>query len=116
MAAADMLGKASLAMGLFAVGASLDLNVARVEARLVVIASALKLLATPILAALLCWVLGVDGVARGCALICASVPGAASAYILAKQLGGDAPLMAGITTAQTLAAMATMPAILWLLL
>lgn len=116
LAAADMLGKASLALGLFAVGASLDLTVARLEARAVAAASILKLIATPVLAAALCWTLGVDGVARGCAVICAAVPGAASAYILAKQLGGDAPLMAGITTVQTLAAMATMPLILALLI
>jgi malonate transporter and related proteins len=116
LAAADMLGKASLTLGLFAVGASLDLNVARMEARIVASASALKLIATPVLAAALCWALGVDGVARGCAVICAAVPGAASAYILAKQLGGDAPLMAGITTVQTLAAMITMPLMLTLLI
>ena len=116
LSAADMLGKASLTLGLFAVGASLDLSVARMEARTVVLASALKLIATPIVAAIFCWCLGVDGVARGCAVICAAVPGAASAYILAKQLGGDAPLMAGITTAQTLAAMATMPLVLAALL
>ena len=51
--------------------------------------------------------------ALSAALICAAVPGASSSYILARQLGGDAPLMANITTAQTLAAMVTMPLILW---
>lgn len=116
LATADMLGKASLTLGLFAVGASLDLSVARMEAKAVALATAFKLIATPVLAAGLCWSLDVDGVARGCAVICAAVPGAASAYILAKQLGGDAPLMAGITTAQTLAAMVTMPVMLALLL
>lgn len=113
---ADMLGKSSLTLGLFAVGASLDLTVAKLEAASIAAATALKLVFTPILAALLCWLLGVEGAARGCAVICAAVPGAASAYILAKQLGGDAPLMAGITTVQTLAAIVTMPAMLWLLL
>jgi malonate transporter len=116
LSAADMLGKASLAMGLFAVGASLDLKVARTEASGMTVATVLKLVATPILAAVLCWALGVDGLARSCAIICAAVPGAASSYILAKQLGGDAPLMAGITTVQTLAAIVTMPLVLGLLL
>jgi hypothetical protein len=116
LSTAEMLGKASLTLGLFAVGASLDLSVAKLEAWTVALASTLKLIATPALAAVLCWSLGVDGVARACAVICAAVPGAASAYILAKQLGGDAPLMAGITTAQTLAAMVTMPAVLSVLL
>jgi hypothetical protein len=116
LAVADMLGKASLALGLFAVGASLDLSVARMESGAVALASVMKLILTPLVAAALCWIFGVQGVARGCAVICAAVPGAASAYILAKQLGGDAPLMAGITTAQTLVAMATMPLMLALLI
>jgi predicted permease len=57
----------------------------------------------------------VTGAAKVAALICAAVPGAPSSYILARQLGGDAPLMANITTAQTLAAMLTMPISLWVL-
>jgi predicted permease len=116
LTAADMLGKASLTLGLFAVGASLDLSVARMEIKGVAIASTLKLIATPALCAILCWLLGLDHVARGCALVCAAVPGAASSYILAKQLGGDAPLMSGITTVQTLVAIVTMPLMLWMLL
>jgi predicted permease len=113
---AKMLGDASLALGLFAVGASLNLGVARIEAVSLSAAAGLKLVATPLLAAALCWVAGLDGAARGCVLICAAVPGAASSYILAKQLGGDALLMSGIATVQTLVAIATMPAMLWLLL
>ncbi|HAH09527.1 MAG TPA: hypothetical protein DCL54_12905 [Alphaproteobacteria bacterium] len=116
LVAADMLGKASLALGLLAVGSSLDLAVARLEAANVAIASVLKLLVSPVIVTLLAMPLGLGGTAFGCALICASVPGAASSYILAKQLGGDAPLMAGITTVQTLAAMLTMPLVLWLFL
>jgi predicted permease len=116
LATADMMGKASLTLGLFAVGASLDFAVARIEAHALAIACVLKLLLMPLLAFGLCLFLGVDGTARGCALICAAVPGAASSYILAKQLGGDGPLMASITTAQTLAAMFTMPLMLGLLI
>ena len=51
--------------------------------------------------------------AKTAALICATVPGASSSFILARQLGGNAQLMANITTAQTLAPMVTMPLILW---
>jgi predicted permease len=38
-----------------------------------------------------------------------SLPTASSAYILSRQLGGDAPLMAGIIAFQTLLAAVTMP-------
>lgn len=44
---------------------------------------------------------GLDGPALTTALVFASPPTASSAYILARQLGGDAPLMAGVTAAQT---------------
>jgi len=46
------------------------------------------------------------------ALIAATVPTAAASYILARQMGGDAPLMAEIITLQTVLAMITMPVIL----
>jgi len=45
-------------------------------------------------------------------LLFAAMPTATSAYILARQLGGDAPLMATITTAQTLLAMLSLPLVL----
>jgi predicted permease len=111
----DMVGKAALPLGLLAVGASLDLGHARARPEPIVVATVLKLLVMPLLVAAGATALGIDSTAKMAALICASVPGASSSYILARQLGGDAPLMANITTAQTLAAMVTMPIMLWVL-
>jgi malonate transporter and related proteins len=48
-------------------------------------------------------------------LLAASVPTSGAAFLLARQLGGNAPLMAEIITLQTLAAMITMPVVLALL-
>jgi predicted permease len=111
----DMVGKAALPLGLLAVGASLDLGHARARPAPIVAATLLKLIAMPLLMATGMWALGIDSTAKTAALICAAVPGASSSYILARQLGGDAPLMANITTVQTLAAMLTMPIMLWVL-
>jgi malonate transporter and related proteins len=111
----DMVGKAALPLGLLAVGASLNLGHARERPAPIVAATLLKLIAMPLLVALGATALGVESTAKTAALICAAVPGASSSYILARQLGGDAPLMANITTAQTLAAMVTMPIMLWVL-
>lgn len=111
----DLLGKAALPLGLLAVGASLDLGNALARPAPVVTAMILKLAIMPLIVAAGATALGVTGPAQIAALICAAVPGAPSSYILARQLGGDAPLMANITTAQTLAAMLTMPIILWVL-
>lgn len=37
------------------------------------------------------WALGGDSLAQGIALICGAAPGSAASYILARQMGGDAP-------------------------
>ena len=50
------------------------------------------------------------------ALVFQVLPTASSSYILARQLGGDAPLMAGITAVQTVLAVAAIPLVLALLL
>ena len=111
----DLVGKAALPLGLLAVGASLDLGNALARPAPVITSMLLKLSIMPLIVAAGALALGVTGPAKVAALICAAVPGAPSSYILARQLGGDAPLMANITTAQTLAAMLTMPIMLWVL-
>ena len=111
----DLIGKSALPLGLLAVGASLDLAHARARPAPIVAATVLKLLVMPLLVAAGAAALAITGTAKTAALICAAVPGASSSYILARQLGGDAPLMANITTAQTLLAMVTMPIVLWVL-
>ncbi len=72
----------------------------------------IKLLLMPAFVLSLAWLLGLDPVSRDVALLFAALPTATSAYILARQLGGDAELMAAIITGQTLLAMLTLP--LWL--
>ena len=46
-------------------------------------------------------------------VISAALPASPSSYVLASQMGGDAPLMAGILTAQTILAALTIPPILY---
>ena len=42
-------------------------------------------------------------------MCCTAVPAASNSYILARQMGGDAPLMAQILTFETVLAAITMP-------
>ena len=49
------------------------------------------------------------GIGQEVAVLFAALPTASSSYIMSRQLGGDAPLMAGITTLQTLLAAVTLP-------
>ncbi|AQU84295.1 MULTISPECIES: AEC family transporter [unclassified Halomonas] len=105
----ELLGRAALPLGLVAVGVALRPAALLRFDRGVVATNAIKLLFMPMLVLLLAWLLGLDSVSRDVALLFAALPTATSAYILARQLGGDAELMAAIITGQTLMAMVTLP-------
>ncbi|TVP52634.1 MAG: AEC family transporter [Halomonas sp.] len=108
----ELLGRAALPLGLVAVGVALrPAALLRID-RGVLATNSVKLLLMPALVLALTWVLQLDSVSRDVALLFAALPTATSAYILARQLGGDAELMAAIITGQTLLAMITLP--LWL--
>jgi len=111
----EPLSNLALPMGLMTVGAGLQLSALRGGAAPFVVASALKLVAFPLMAFGLAMLLGLDGTLVQAAVLLATLPTATSAYILARQLGGDAPLMAGIISGQTLLAMVSIPLMLSLL-
>jgi hypothetical protein len=64
---------------------------------------------------LLTEMLDVSGHAQQVAVMCAAVPTGSGAYVLARQMGGDAPLVASILTLQVIVAAVTLPAITALL-
>ena len=110
-----ILSRASLPLGLLIVGADLNLGSMTQSTPAILFSSGLKLVIYPWLIALGCAWLGVSGDALAIAVLFGSLPTATSAYILAIELGGDAPLMAAIITGQTLLAAVTMPLVLiWL--
>ena len=69
----------------------------------------LKLVLMPVLAIALAVWFGVAGSSLAIVAACAAVPTSSSAYVLARQMGGDAPLLAQIITLQTILAAITMP-------
>ncbi|SIP91704.1 MULTISPECIES: AEC family transporter [unclassified Bosea (in: a-proteobacteria)] len=111
----DILGRASLGIGLLVVGAGLDLKRLARPTLAHGLAVTLKLVLMPVLAWFFAHRLGVTGPALSMTIIAAAVPTATAAYFLARELGGDAPLMAEITTLQTLLALATLPVAMFLL-
>ncbi len=111
----QLMGRAALTLGLLAVGAGLDLRAVRDIKGLVFLACGLKLIATPFLVYFFCLALQIEGLPREVAIMCATVPTASSSYILARQLGGDANLMAAIITATTLVAIVSMPVMITIL-
>ncbi|MBE0462927.1 AEC family transporter [Halomonas sp. AOP43-A1-21] len=107
-----LLGRAALPLGLIAVGVALrPAALLRIDRGLLA-TNSIKLMLMPALVLVLAWALGLDTISRDVALLFAALPTATSAYILARQLGGDAELMAAIITGQTLLAMLSLP--LWL--
>ena len=112
---AEIIGRAALSAGLLVVGAGLDVRSLSRPKPAHLITMGLKLFAMPVIAVLLARSFGVEGPDVAIAVIAASVPTASAAYVLARQLGGDAPLMAEILTLQTIAAMASMPVMITLL-
>lgn len=114
LTAADLLGRAALGGGLLIVGGGLILRDAVRPSPAVLASAALKLLAMPLIVAFYALAFGLSGAALATALVCAAVPTAMNGYVLARQMGGDAPLLAAIATVQTAASALTMPLILGL--
>ncbi len=111
----ELLGRAALPLGLLAVGAALRLKSLNAHIKAITLSSLIKLLLSPSLTALLCYQFAVTDPALTVAVLFAALPTAPSAYILARQLGGDHELMAATITAQTLMAALTLPGVLFLL-
>jgi malonate transporter len=111
---ADALGRSSLAIGLLVAGAGLHLEGMLRPSRAAGIAVVLKLIVMPMLAVALALWFGLSGSNLAIVATCSAVPTSSSAYVLARQMGGDAPLLAQIITLQTILAAITMPiAIAW---
>ena len=107
-----LLSDAALAMGLVTAGAGLSFAYVRRRQGLIAAVSAVKLLVLPVIMWGLCRLAGGDETAQGVALLVGSAPGAAASYVLARQMGGDAPLMAGIVAFTTAASLVTIPLLL----
>ncbi|MBB4017980.1 hypothetical protein GGR16_003014 [Chelatococcus caeni] len=106
------LGAASMPLGLLCVGAALDFGAARSWIGPVAASSVAKFLVMPMVTLLAVRLTGLGAPAATIALMFQALPTASSSYILARQLGGDAPLMAGITATQTVLAAFAIPAAL----
>ena len=107
-----ILGNAALAFGLLAVGAALDLNSLRASGRVAATTCGLKLILMPAITFAACLAFGAVGMLGFIAVMFNGLPTATNSYILARQLGGDATLMAGLITLQTALSAITLPLVL----
>ncbi len=112
----EIVGRAALPFGLLAVGAALKLKAVRGHIRSITISSIVQFGLKPLTAVLLISNIGLTGIVAGVLVVAFMTPTAPSAYILARQLGGDTETMASIITFQTLLAFLVMPLIAMILL
>lgn len=105
----DSLGRCSLAIGLLVIGAGLQFETLKRPHAVAWLAVGLKLVMMPLVALALAVAFGMTGPALAVVAICSAVPSASNGYILARQMGGDAPLLAQILVMQTIFAILTMP-------
>ncbi|NDG49546.1 MAG: AEC family transporter [Rhodospirillales bacterium] len=111
---ARSLGQASVALGLLAVGAALSLGALRDRFALQMATAVLKLGVMPALTWAGGHLLGLDALSIAVAVLFMALPTAATSYVMARAMGGDAPLMAAITSTEHALAVVTLP--LWLAL
>lgn len=109
---AEFLGRSALPFALLTVGAGLKFGTLFRKKLAIVLSSFAKLIFTPLLSWCLCIVIGVDSDLAKIAIIFSAMPTAVSSFILSKQMGGDADVMAQIITIQTILAAFTIPVFL----
>jgi len=111
----QILGAAALPIVLMCVGANIRIRAMAASTLPVLMSITGKLIVFPLGIVLIGLALNIDAQSLMIAAIFGSVPTAAGAYSLAKQMGGDAPTMAAIVTVQTALSFITMPITLMLL-
>ena len=110
-----LLAQGSLPLGLLCVGAALRPAALRLDMGALAGNGALRLLGMPVLALLIGRAFGLDGVEALVLVIFCAIPTAPTAYVLTRQFNGDGTYMAGLVTAQTMAAVVTIPLVLLVL-
>lgn len=110
----DIIGAGGLGLALLAVGAGMKLGHAAQHKLLLTIGVLTRLIGMPVIIIAMSWLIGLDGLARTVAIIAGAVPTAASAYVMARKMGGNAELMSSIVTFQVIVAFFTLPLFIYL--
>ncbi len=93
----------ALPLALLAIGGGFSLERLRGDLKLAGLATAVKLVALPLIVTLLLLLLGVTGTDLGIGILMTATPAATATYIMAQQMRGDAELAGSIVMLSTLA-------------
>ena len=110
------MGQSVIALGLLTAGAGVDFTALKGSGVRTLMWSVIRLAGLPLSALGLGLLIGLPEMHLLVAVICTASPTATNGYILARQLGGDAPFSANLIAVQTLLSIVTMPLIYMLAL
>ncbi len=110
----DIIGAGGLGLALLAVGSGMRLGQAAQHKLLLTVGVLVRLIGMPAIVIAMSWLVGLDGLARTVAIIAGAVPTAASAYVMARKMGGNAELMSSIVTFQVIVAFFTLPLFIYI--
>jgi len=109
------IGAASIALGLMAAGAGMQLGALARAKTLAVSVLAIRHLILPLLAVVVARLFGLSAVETTVLLAFSALPTASSCYVLAARMGYDGAYVAGLVTLSTLLGMLSLPMALGLL-
>ena len=110
----EIIGAGGLGLALLAVGSGMKLGQAAQNKALIFIGVSTRLIGMPCIVILMSWLVGLEGLPRTVAIIAGAVPTAASAYVMARKMGGNAELMSNIVTFQIIVAFFTLPLFIYI--
>ncbi|XPV68828.1 MAG: AEC family transporter [Halarcobacter sp.] len=111
----SLLSSAALPLGLLSVGVGLNIKQLKHAKMELFFSTFVKLAIFPFLIMFVAMAMDIEGLALWVLIIFGAMPTASSAYILARELGGDLQLMSAIITLQTLVSIGTLIVILSIL-
>ena len=114
LATLDLLSRGALGVSLLALGAGLSWRAMKTSGREVFLTCGIRLIATPVLAALISWLFHVQGAQFVILIIAGAVPTAVNGFAMARAMGGDTELYAAASTAQVLVSFLTLPLAIWI--
>ena len=109
-----IIGAGGLGLALLAVGAGMNFGQAAQHKMLLTVGVLTRLIGMPTIVIAMSWLIGLDGIARTVAILAGAVPTAASAYVMARKMGGNAELMSSIVTFQVIVAFFTLPLFIYI--
>lgn len=110
-----ILTSAALPLGLLSVGVGLHLMAIRKTKMAVMVASIGKLIILPLIMYFMCLGFNITDETMVLLILFAAMPTASSAYVLARELGGDLQLISSIISIQVVLSIFTISIFIWLL-